>query len=120
MFLVTGPTGSGKTTTLYAALQRRDAATEKIITVEDPIEYQLTGITQMPVHRQAGVSFASALRAILRQDLDVVTIQTRTRRGRVVDNQFGISTRRSTDGATTFSTAGLRAVQCLRGRRSDV
>ena len=74
MLLVTGPTGSGKTTTLYAALQRRDAATEKIITVEDPIEYQLPGITQMPVHRQAGVTFASALRAILRQDPDVVMI----------------------------------------------
>src|SRR5207244_7580119 len=74
MVLVTGPTGSGKTTTLYAALQRRDAATEKIITVEDPIEYQLTGITQMPVHRQAGVTFAAALRAILRQDPDVVMI----------------------------------------------
>jgi len=74
MFLVTGPTGSGKTTTLYAALQRRDAATEKIITVEDPIEYQLSGITQMPVHRAAGVTFASALRAILRQDPDVVMI----------------------------------------------
>ena len=74
MVLVTGPTGSGKTTTLYAALQRRDASTEKIITVEDPIEYQLPGITQMPVHRQAGVTFASALRAILRQDPDVVMI----------------------------------------------
>jgi type II secretory ATPase GspE/PulE/Tfp pilus assembly ATPase PilB-like protein len=74
MFLVTGPTGSGKTTTLYAALQRRDASSEKIITVEDPIEYQLPGITQMPVHRQAGVSFAGALRAILRQDPDVVMI----------------------------------------------
>jgi type II secretory ATPase GspE/PulE/Tfp pilus assembly ATPase PilB-like protein len=74
MFLVTGPTGSGKTTTLYAALQRRDASREKIITVEDPIEYQLPGITQMPVHRQAGVTFAAALRAILRQDPDVVMI----------------------------------------------
>ena len=74
MVLVTGPTGSGKTTTLYAALQRRDSATEKIITVEDPIEYQLPGITQMPVHRQAGVTFAAALRAILRQDPDVVMI----------------------------------------------
>jgi general secretion pathway protein E len=74
MMLVTGPTGSGKTTTLYAALQQRDAATEKIITVEDPIEYQLAGITQMPVHAQAGVSFAGALRAILRQDPDVIMI----------------------------------------------
>jgi type II secretory ATPase GspE/PulE/Tfp pilus assembly ATPase PilB-like protein len=74
MVLVTGPTGSGKTTTLYAALQARDAAAEKIITVEDPIEYQLAGITQMPVHRQAGVTFGSALRAILRQDPDVVMV----------------------------------------------
>jgi len=72
--LVTGPTGSGKTTTLYAALQRRNAAAEKVITVEDPIEYQLPGITQMPVHGQAGVTFGGALRAILRQDPDVVMI----------------------------------------------
>jgi type II secretory ATPase GspE/PulE/Tfp pilus assembly ATPase PilB-like protein len=74
MLLVTGPTGSGKTTTLYAALQRRDALAEKIITVEDPVEYQLPGVTQMPVHRTAGVTFAAALRAILRQDPDVVMI----------------------------------------------
>ena len=74
MLLVTGPTGSGKTTTLYAALGQRDPSAEKIITVEDPIEYQLTGITQVPVHRQVGVTFASALRSILRQDPDVVMI----------------------------------------------
>jgi general secretion pathway protein E len=74
MILVTGPTGSGKTTTLYAALQRRDTRAEKIITVEDPIEYELPGVTQVPVHRQAGVTFASALRSILRQDPDVVML----------------------------------------------
>ncbi len=74
MVLVTGPTGSGKTTTLYAALQRRDTAAEKIITVEDPVEYELPGITQMPVHRLAGVTFAAALRSILRQDPDVVML----------------------------------------------
>lgn len=74
MLLVTGPTGSGKTTTLYACLTMRDTTGEKIITVEDPIEYQLTGITQVPVHRQAGVTFSSALRSILRQDPDVVMI----------------------------------------------
>ena len=74
MLLVTGPTGSGKTTTLYAALQMRDALREKIITVEDPIEYQLADIAQVPVHRQAGVTFGSALRAILRQDPDVIMI----------------------------------------------
>jgi type II secretory ATPase GspE/PulE/Tfp pilus assembly ATPase PilB-like protein len=74
MLLVTGPTGSGKTTTLYAALQRRETGAEKIITVEDPIEYQLTGVTQVPVHRQAGVTFGSALRSILRQDPDVIMV----------------------------------------------
>jgi general secretion pathway protein E len=74
MLLVTGPTGSGKTTTLYACLARRDRASEKIVTVEEPVEYQLEGITQVPVHRQAGVTFGSALRAILRQDPDVVMI----------------------------------------------
>ena len=74
MLLVTGPTGSGKTTTLYACLERRDKAAEKIITVEDPVEYQLSGITQVPVHRQAGVTFSSALRSILRQDPDVLMV----------------------------------------------
>ena len=74
MLLATGPTGSGKTTTLYAALGLRDAAAEKIVTVEDPVEYQLPGVTQVPVHRQAGVTFAAALRSILRQDPDVVMV----------------------------------------------
>lgn len=74
MILVTGPTGSGKTTTLYAALAARSTGSEKLITVEDPVEYQIPGVTQVPVHHGAGVSFASALRAILRQDPDVVLI----------------------------------------------
>lgn len=74
MLLVTGPTGSGKTTTLYACLERRQKTAEKIITVEDPVEYQLSGITQVPVHRQAGVTFATALRSILRQDPDVLMV----------------------------------------------
>jgi general secretion pathway protein E len=74
MVLVTGPTGSGKTTTLYACLERREKTAEKIITVEDPVEYQLAGVTQVPVHRQAGVTFATALRSILRQDPDVLMV----------------------------------------------
>ncbi len=74
LLLVTGPTGSGKTTTLYASLSRRPKATEKIVTVEDPVEYQLPDVTQVPVHRQAGVTFAGALRSILRQDPDVIMI----------------------------------------------
>jgi general secretion pathway protein E len=74
MVLVTGPTGSGKTTTLYAALARRKADAEKIITVEDPVEYQLAGVAQVPVHRQAGVTMGSVLRSILRQDPDVIMV----------------------------------------------
>ena len=72
--LVTGPTGSGKTTTLYAALGLRPTAEEKVITVEDPVEYHLPGVTQMPVHQRAGVTFAGALRSILRQDPDVLMV----------------------------------------------
>jgi general secretion pathway protein E len=74
MVLVTGPTGSGKTTTLYAALRRRDTRAEKVITVEDPVEYELDAVTQVPVHRPAGVTFAAVLRSILRQDPDVVML----------------------------------------------
>jgi general secretion pathway protein E len=74
MILVTGPTGSGKTTTLYAALGLRNSAAEKIITLEDPVEYQLAGVTQVPIHRSAGVTFGAALRSILRQDPDVIMV----------------------------------------------
>jgi type II secretory ATPase GspE/PulE/Tfp pilus assembly ATPase PilB-like protein len=74
ILLATGPTGSGKTTTLYAALGLRHPAEEKIITVEDPVEYHLDGVTQVPVHTRAGVSFAAALRSILRQDPDVLMV----------------------------------------------
>lgn len=74
MLLATGPTGSGKTTTLYAALALRNATAEKVITVEDPVEYHLEGVTQVPVNRKAGVTFAAALRSILRQDPDVVMV----------------------------------------------
>jgi type II secretory ATPase GspE/PulE/Tfp pilus assembly ATPase PilB-like protein len=72
--LSTGPTGSGKTTTLYAALGLRRPTEEKIVTVEDPVEYHLQGITQVPVHSKAGMTFAAALRSILRQDPDVMMI----------------------------------------------
>ena len=72
--LSTGPTGSGKTTTLYAALGLRHPAEEKIVTVEDPVEYHLSGVTQVPVHARAGMTFAAALRSILRQDPDVMMI----------------------------------------------
>ena len=74
ILLVTGPTGSGKTTTLYAALSKLDSTTQKIITVEDPVEYQLEGINQIQVHPQINLTFASALRSILRQDPDIIMI----------------------------------------------
>ena len=72
--LVTGPTGSGKSTTLAAALEEIDDGVKKIITVEDPVEYQMPNITQMQVHSEIGFTFARALRAILRQDPDVIMI----------------------------------------------
>jgi type II secretory ATPase GspE/PulE/Tfp pilus assembly ATPase PilB-like protein len=74
MVLTTGPTGSGKTTTLYAILNKMNEPGVKIITLEDPVEYRLTGITQTPIDAQAGMTFASGLRAILRQDPDVVMV----------------------------------------------
>lgn len=72
--LVTGPTGSGKTTTLYAALQRLDATRNNIMTVEDPIEYELSGVGQTQVNPKIDLTFAKALRAILRQDPDIIMI----------------------------------------------
>lgn len=74
MILVTGPTGSGKTTTLYSCLQRINETTKNIITIEDPVEYYLDGISQIPVRPRAGVTFATGLRSILRQDPDVVMV----------------------------------------------
>jgi general secretion pathway protein E len=74
MILVTGPTGSGKTTTLYASLERINTPDKKIITVEDPVEYQLQGVNQIQVKPQIGLTFASGLRSIVRQDPDVILI----------------------------------------------
>ena len=74
ILLVTGPTGSGKTTTLYAALAKLDSVSQKVITVEDPVEYQLEGINQIQVHSQINLTFANALRSILRQDPDIIMI----------------------------------------------
>ncbi|MBV9468118.1 MAG: type II/IV secretion system protein [Abitibacteriaceae bacterium] len=74
MILVTGPTGSGKTTTLYAALSVTRDETKNIVTVEDPVEYELDGITQTKVHSEIGLTFATQLRAILRQDPDVILV----------------------------------------------
>jgi general secretion pathway protein E len=72
--LVTGPTGSGKTTTLYAAVEMIRTGREKILTVEDPVEYELPGVPQVPVNEKVGMTFAGALRALLRQDPDIILL----------------------------------------------
>ena len=74
MLLVTGPTGSGKSTTLYGALQLLNTRERKILTVEDPVEYQLPGINQIPVHPAIGLTFANLLRSLLRQDPDIMLV----------------------------------------------
>ncbi len=74
LLLVTGPTGSGKTTTLYAALAARSSPEVKVVTVEDPVEYRLDGVVQLPVNVKAGFGFPNALRAILRHDPDVILV----------------------------------------------
>ena len=99
ILLVTGPTGSGKTTTLYAALAKIDAASQKIITVEDPVEYQLEGINQIQVHAQINLTFANALRSILRQDPDVMMV------GEVRDNETAdIAVKAALTGHQVLST----------------
>lgn len=97
--LVTGPTGSGKTTTLYSALTQINDATRKIITIEDPVEYQLKGINQIQVVEKAGMTFARGLRAILRHDPDVVLI------GEIRDRETAqIAVQASLTGHMVFST----------------
>jgi general secretion pathway protein E len=97
--LATGPTGSGKTTTLYAALGLRSAGSEKIITVEDPVEYHLEGVTQVPVQVKAGITFGVGLRSILRQDPDVVMV------GEIRDDETaGIAVQAAMTGHLVFAT----------------
>jgi type II secretory ATPase GspE/PulE/Tfp pilus assembly ATPase PilB-like protein len=97
--LVTGPTGSGKTTTLYAALNKIYSPTFKIITIEDPVEYQLEGIIQMPVNPKRGLTFATGLRHIVRQDPDVIMV------GEIRDRETAdIAIRAALTGHLVFST----------------
>lgn len=97
--LVTGPTGSGKTTTLYSALNEIKSPTSKIITVEDPVEYQLPGISQIQVHSKIGLTFAAGLRSILRHDPDIVLI------GEIRDGETATSAiQASLTGHLVFST----------------
>jgi general secretion pathway protein E/type IV pilus assembly protein PilB len=97
--LVTGPTGSGKTTTLYAALSKINDVERKIITVEDPVEYQLRGVNQIQVNTKSGLTFAAGLRAILRHDPDVVLV------GEIRDRETAeIAVQASLTGHLVFST----------------
>src|SRR5262249_28757733 len=99
IFLVTGPTGSGKTTTLYSALKRINIPDRKIITIEDPVEYQMDGINQIQVNPQIGLTFASGLRHIVRQDPDVIMI------GEIRDLETAeIAIRSALTGHLVFST----------------
>ncbi len=97
--LVTGPTGSGKTTTLYAALSRINTPDVNILTVEDPVEYQLKGINQMPINPKIGLTFASGLRTFLRQDPDIIMV------GEIRDKETAeIAIQASLTGHLVFST----------------
>ncbi|MBI3208509.1 MAG: Flp pilus assembly complex ATPase component TadA [Candidatus Solibacter usitatus] len=99
IFLVTGPTGSGKSTTLYSALKRINQTDKKIITIEDPVEYQMDGINQIHVNPQIGLTFASGLRHIVRQDPDVIMV------GEIRDRETAdIAIRSALTGHFVFST----------------
>jgi general secretion pathway protein E len=99
MFLVTGPTGSGKSTTLYSALKRINLPDKKIITIEDPVEYQMDGINQLHVNNQIGLTFAAGLRHIVRQDPDVIMV------GEIRDRETAdIAIRAALTGHLVFST----------------
>ena len=115
MVLVTGPTGSGKTTTLYAALTRLYDPHKKIITIEDPVEYELSGINQIPVNPKRGLTFASGLRSILRQDPDVVFV------GEVRDGETAdIAIRSALTGHLIFSTLHTNDALSSIGRLVDM
>src|SRR5947207_6404746 len=111
MVLVTGPTGSGKTTTLYAALSEIQTSEDKIITIEDPVEYQLRGITQIPVNEKKGLTFARGLRAILRHDPDKVMV------GEIRDEETAaIAVQSALTGHRVFTTVHANNVVDVLGR----
>ncbi|MDI6820809.1 MAG: GspE/PulE family protein [Patescibacteria group bacterium] len=109
MILANGPTGSGKTTTLYTVIKKLNTREVSIITIEDPIEYSISGITQMPVNVQSGLSFASGLRSILRQDPNIIMVgeirDTETANiaiNAALTGHLMLSTLHTNDAATTF------------------
>jgi type IV pilus assembly protein PilB len=111
MILVTGPTGSGKTTTLYAALSEIKSVEDKIITIEDPVEYQLAGITQIPVNEKKGLTFARGLRSILRHDPDKIMV------GEIRDEETAqIAIQSALTGHLVFTTVHANNVVDVLGR----
>ncbi len=115
LVLVTGPTGSGKTTSLYAALSKLYDPSLKIITIEDPVEYELHGVNQIPVNPDRGLSFASGLRAILRQDPDVVMV------GEIRDAETAeIAVRAALTGHLILSTLHTNDAASAIGRLLDM
>ena len=111
MVLVTGPTGSGKTTTLYAALSEIQSSEDKIITIEDPVEYQLQGITQIPINEQKGLTFARGLRSILRHDPDKIMV------GEIRDPETAqIAIQSALTGHLVFTTVHANNVVDVLGR----
>ncbi len=111
MVLVTGPTGSGKTTTLYACLSEIQSSEDKIITIEDPVEYQLKGITQIPVNEKKGLTFARGLRSILRHDPDKIMV------GEIRDEETaGIAVQSALTGHLVFTTVHANNVVDVIGR----
>ncbi len=115
MVLVTGPTGSGKTTTLYAALTKLYDPSLKIITIEDPVEYELSGVNQIPVNPKRGLTFANGLRSILRQDPDVIMV------GEVRDGETAeIAVRAALTGHLIFSTLHTNNAVSAVGRLLDM
>ncbi|MBL0927016.1 MAG: Flp pilus assembly complex ATPase component TadA [Phycisphaerales bacterium] len=115
MALVTGPTGSGKTTTLYAALSKLYDPSLKIITIEDPVEYELSGVNQIPVNPKRGLTFASGLRSILRQDPDVIMV------GEIRDRETAdIAVRSALTGHLLFSTLHTNDAVSAVGRMIDM
>ena len=111
MVLVTGPTGSGKTTTLYAALSEIKSIEDKIVTIEDPVEYQLAGITQIPINEKKGLTFARGLRSILRHDPDKIMV------GEIRDPETAqIAIQSALTGHLVFTTVHANNVVDVLGR----
>jgi len=111
MVLVTGPTGSGKTTTLYAALSEIKSIEDKIVTIEDPVEYQLKGITQIPINEKKGLTFARGLRSILRHDPDKIMV------GEIRDPETAqIAIQSALTGHLVFTTVHANNVVDVLGR----